>query len=148
MNHFHGPGLSKMVLVTILVHVAVILGTSIPYLLRTVVGEDSAALSKEERVEKALEEANASLQKIADTHGLSPLDIRGQWSGKPAAAPKATTESRPEPEPEDPPDTPEPEDDAKPKSAIQQELEKAVPGPGLPDVSTDIDAEDEDDLFK
>ncbi|MFT7515064.1 MAG: hypothetical protein ACI9QL_004290, partial [Candidatus Omnitrophota bacterium] len=143
MNSFHGPGLSKMMIVTIVVHVVVILGTSVPFMLKSVLGENTSELSKDERIEKAVADATSSLQKIADEHGLSPKEISDQFGtgktmkpverAKPSTEPEAPATSAQEPE--------------KPKSAIEQALEKKAPGPGLPDVSSDIE-EEEDDLFK
>ena len=139
MNTFHGPGFSKMIIVTIVVHAVVILGTSVPFLLESVLGDDSSELSKEERIENAVADATSSLQQVADEHGLSLQEVREQIS---KGATRKVAELKPVPVAE--PET-EPE---KPKSTIEQELEKKAAGPALPDVSTDIEDEEEEDLFK
>jgi len=145
METFHGPGLSKMVIITIVVHAVVILGSSVPFMLRSVMGEDRSKLSKEERIDKAMADVTGELQKIAEEHGLTAQEIREQFAkgkrSKPSAAPVADPEPEVNPEPAA---TSEPE---KPKSTIEQELEKKESGPALPDLSTDIE-EEEEDLFK
>ncbi len=145
MNAFHGPGLSKMMIVTIIVHVVVILGTSVPFMLHSVLVDDTSKLSKEERIDKAMVDVTGELQKIADEPGLRAQEI-GDLFAK-GNRPQPTTAPVVDPEMESEPETTgspmkEPE---KPKSTIEQELEKKASGPSLPDVSSDIE---EEDLFK
>jgi len=146
MDTFKGPGLSKMVIITIVVHAAVILGSSVPFLLRSVMGDNSSRLSKEERIDKAMADVTGELQKIAEEHGLTTQEIREQFAKgkrpKPAAAPVTEPEAEPDSESEAPG---EPE---KTKSAIEKELEKKELGPASPDLSADIEDEEEEDLFK
>jgi hypothetical protein len=147
MNTFHGPGFSKMIIITIVVHAVVILGTSVPFLLKSVIGDDTEKLTKEERAQKAVEDATAPLQKIADEYGLTLQEVREQISKgetRKTTSKSAAAENREAPATTEKQVTPEPEI---PKSAIEQELEKKAAGPALPDVSTDIE-EEEEDLFK
>ncbi len=143
MNHFRGRSLTSIVFFTILVHVVVIGGTSIPFLLRTFTGQKTAKLSEEERVQLAVKEATTSIQKIAETHGIRPQQISDSIAGKSPeteAAPE-TPETQPEPETTAPDPQPEPE---KPKSEIEKDLEKKAEGPTVPPIPKDEPV----DLFK
>jgi hypothetical protein len=147
MEHFQGPGLVKMVLVTVLFHVVVVLGTSVPFLKKSLMGEDVSKLTKEQRVEKALADATASLRKIATANGVNPQDISDKMGTgaaramkKDAAAPggqppaDATNNVTPEktgPEATTPPATTGETPD-KPESQIEKDLKKAVDGPKVP----------------
>lgn len=150
MEHFRGPGLVKMVLVTAVVHALVILGSSIPFLKRTLLGSDVSQLTRDERVEKAMADATASLRQIAAANGLNPQDISerlaaGRPRGTPAAAAApaatvtdegaaaATTTPAVAPSPAAAPERPE--------SRIEKDMKTAVEGPKMPD------AVDKDDIF-
>jgi uncharacterized membrane protein len=139
MRVFQGAGWGKMIAFTVVLHVVVIGGSSVPYLLRSFGGALSGERSREERIEKAVADATASLQKIAEANGVNPRELSerfGAAGGPPAAAPA------PAPKPVEPPAAPAKSDDPPPppKSAIEKELEKKTPGPALPNL--------DDDLFK
>jgi uncharacterized membrane protein len=137
MRVFQGAGWGKMIAFTVVLHVVVIGGSSVPFLLRSFGGALSGERSREERIEKAVADATASLQKIAEAHGVNPRELSerfGAAGGPPAAAPA--------PKPAEPPAAPGKSDDPPPppQSAIEKELEKKTPGPALPNL--------DDDLFK
>ena len=70
MRVFQGAGWGKMIAFTVVLHVVVIGGSSVPYLLRSFGGALSGERSREERIEKAVADATASLQKIAEAGGI------------------------------------------------------------------------------
>lgn len=139
MQHFRGRSLKSIILFTIVVHVVVIGGTSIPFILRSLTGPNTEAMSEEERVELAVKEATTALRKIAEDYDIRPQKLSDQFAGKPQAAPvreaEAPVEAGTEPAP-DPEGTADPEEE---KSAIEKELEKAEPGPELPPIEEAVD---------
>jgi len=154
MEHFQGPGLVKMVLVTVIFHVVLILGTSVSYVKTSLLGEDVSKLTKEQRVEKALADATASLRKIATANGLNPQDISDKMGGgaarvvkketlAPAGQPSvgatnAVASEKTGPEVATVPATTG-ETPAKPESQIEKDLKKAVDGPKVPPPTTTDD---------
>ena len=141
MGIFKGPGIMKMIIVTLIVHVVVMVGSSVPFLMRSVFGEDTSQMTKDERIDLAVADATAAIRKIAKEQDLSPQDISDQFASgkssspkKPAAAPKAT------PKVEDQNSDALPD---KPKSEIEKMLEIKADGPDAPPV----DLDDEDDIF-
>ena len=148
MEHFHGRSLKTIVLFTLVVHAVLLVGTSIPSIVRAAMGGDTSEMSEQERIDKAVREAKASLSEIAEQHGLKPQDLSSQFAGGKARAPRASATSKADPTPGDPatstPAEGEPATDPEdPKSAIEKELDVKADGPALPKV------EDEDeDLFK
>jgi hypothetical protein len=155
LSNFHGRSLKSIILFTLVVHAVLLLGTGGPYLWRSLFGPDSSKMSESERMDLAFKEASASMRRIAEEHGLKPQDLGNRFSNPvaaPAPAPAAVTatpaapaaaetkvDTAPAPAPEAATTTP-PEPEA-PKSAIEQELKKAVPGPAVPAI-------EDEDLFK
>lgn len=138
MHHFRGRSLKSIIIFTIIIHVVVIGGSSLPFLVRTFTGPDTEKMSEEERAELAVKEATSSLQKIADEYGIRPQKLSEQLSGKRRPA------SDSEPEPEEIASEPETvtqtsDDPEAAKSEIEKELEKAEPGPTLPPVEEAVD---------
>ena len=137
---------------TLVVHAALLLGTGGPYLWRSLFGADTSKLSESARVDLAFKEATVAMRRIAEEHGIKPQDLGSRFSNPasaPAPAPAATpgaaapaetkVDTAPTPAAETPKAAPtEPE---APKSAIEQELKKAVPGPAVPAI-------EDEDLFK
>jgi len=143
MEHFQGPGLFKMVLVTLIFHAVLVLGTSVSFLKTSLMGEDVSKLTKEQRVEKAVADATASLRKIAAVNGLNPQDISDKFSGGASRAAKKATptggvqppvETKPAPEAATAPVMPAPAstNPPAPESQIEKDLKKAVEGPKVP----------------
>ena len=142
MEAFQGRSFKSIILFTLIVHVVVLGGTSIPYLIKSIAGKSDSKLTEKERTEIAAREATSALRDIAEKHGLKPQDLSTRIAG--GAAPAAPKEEAPAPK-EDPATTP-PEETEKPKTAIEEELDVKQDGPTVPPVPTE-EATD-DDLFK
>ena len=131
--------MKSIIVFTILIHAVVLLGSSVPFLMKTVKGEDTSKLSEQDRIDKAVREAAASLREIAEEHGLNPQDLSSQFAeGKtkppasvpvPAPAPGVAPAGEGEP--------------GEPKSTVEKELDVKADGPKLPAVE-----DEEEDLFK
>ncbi|HEX5790379.1 MAG TPA: hypothetical protein VFY13_04460, partial [Luteolibacter sp.] len=153
MTHFRGRSFKSIVIFTVVLHVVIIGGSSIPWLMRTLTGQDTSKLSEDERMQLAVKEATSSLRKIAETHGLQAQQLGDRLKG--ASAPAAPPEeAQPEaPQPETPPTTtpqpgttpetpaPNPAPD-RPKSEVEKQIEKVAPGPTKPPLDP------AEDLFK
>jgi hypothetical protein len=142
MEAFRGRSFKSIILFTLIVHVVVLGGTSIPFLMKSVSGKSDSKLTEKERTEIAAREATSALRDIAEKHGLKPQDLSTRIAG--GAAPAAPKEEAPAPK-EDPATKP-PEEAEKPKTAIEEELEVKEDGPKVPPVPTE-EASD-DDLFE
>ena len=153
LGNFKGPGLLAILAVAILVHVVVIAGTSIPFLKRSLLGEHATALTKEQRMEKAMTEVTAAVQKIASANGLNPQEITDKLAPPPATAVPADTKSEKpapvvaaaaSPAAAVPAPAQEPAALAKPEkqeSKIEADLKKTAAGPKTPGVG------DKEDIF-
>jgi len=138
MENFKGKGLKPILVFTLVVHVVVILGSSIPYFFKMAFARDNSKRSETERIESAVEDATSALRKIAKKHGLNPQDISDQFGGRRPKAGKAPAETSGTDEPSEAPDgTPDRE-----KSAYETNLEAKVQGPAVPTFD-----DDEDDIF-
>ena len=156
LSSFNGRSLKSIIVFTLVVHAALLLGTGGPYLWRSLFGADTSKLSESARVDLAFKEATVAMRRIAEEHGIKPQDLGSRFSNPasapapalaatPAATPGAAApaetkvDTAPAPAAETPKAAPtEPE---APKSAIEQELKKAVPGPAVPAI-------EDEDLFK
>jgi len=139
MDQFKGKGIKPILMFTLAVHVVVILGSSIPFFIRSAMSAGSSKRTEAERVESAVEDATAALRKIAKKHGLNPQDISDQFSGGRRARPAAGGET-PETEPvsgDEPETIPERE-----KSAYETNLEAKAEGPTVPTFE-----DEKDDIF-
>jgi transposase-like protein len=132
MEPFQGRSLKSILVFTVIVHLVVLVGASIPFLMKSVSGEEQSTGNEKERVEDAVREATASIREIAERHGLKPQDLGDQFA---SGAPKAPVDKAPVKE-----DVSEPEE---PKSAIEKELETKEAGPELPTFG-----DEKEDLFK
>ncbi len=134
MQRFRGRSLKSMLVFTIVAHAVLILGTSLPGIVRSMASGDES-MSEEQRADVAVKEATASLREIAERHGMTTQDLSARFAN-PAARPAPTTPSAT-------PDTAAvaPEE---PKSAIEQELETAAEGPTVPPIPETA----EEDLFE
>jgi len=138
MTRFQGRGLKSIIIFTIVAHVVVLLGSSVPYLVKSVFGASRANMSKDERIKAAVQEATASIRKIAADYELNPQEVSDQFSGA-GSRTAAVSESATTPEPENTTNEPvaevEPE---RPKSAIEQAIEVKATGPDKPAIEDDI----------
>lgn len=133
MDKFRGPGLMKMVVVTVVVHVVVILVSSLGYLKK----KDTSKMSRDQRIAAAVEDASVIIKQLAEEHGLNPQDISDQF-----ASGGSRTAKQAAPETAEVKEVPAEagqsgESSEQPKSAIEKELEKAVKGPEMPAVGKD-----------
>lgn len=147
MEHFRGCSLKSIILFTVVLHILVLGGSSIPFLLEEVLGPDTSAMEKEERIENAMREATNSLREIAEEYDLKPQDISDQFgSGSVPGTPPQDKEGVPENAAEASQQTTQKEtgeskagngeDD--PKSAMEKKLEIKKEGPDMPAVDDDI----------
>ncbi|BCX46280.1 hypothetical protein HAHE_01880 [Haloferula helveola] len=143
LKGFEGRSMKSIIVFTVIVHVILLAGTSIPFLLKSVSGGATAELTEAERMDKAVREAQAALRDIAGEHGVKAQDLSSRFADgapKPVSAPGSTDAEGGGAAPVDTPPTEEPDE---PKSAIEEEIEKVEPGPELPSVE-----DEEEDLFK
>jgi hypothetical protein len=152
LESFRGRSFKSIILFTLIAHLVVLVGSSIPYFVKSVSGKTDSTLSEQERLEVAAREATTTLRDIASKHGLKPQDLSARLAGNsPAAAAKETTTTTPPPAEEKPatpatePSTPTTEEE-KPKTAIEEEMEVKKDGPTVPPVPGE-EADDED-LFR
>lgn len=142
LESFRGRSFKSIILFTIVVHLVIVIGSSVPYLIRSASGKSDSKLTEQERTEIAAREVTAALRDIATKHGLKPQDLSTRIAG--GAAPAAQKEEAPAPKEE--PAAPAPEETEKPKTAIEEELDVKQDGPTVPPVPTE-EATD-DDLFE
>jgi hypothetical protein len=145
LDTFRGSSLKTVIVVTIIVHIVVVLGSSVPYLMKTLSAGDTTKLSEQERLDIAAKEATSAMRDIAVKHGISPEDLGNRFA--PRAAIPAAKETTPEPADKTPettaPEGTAPEDAPKPDSTIEKEIKVKQDGPTLPGLDTE-----KDDLFK
>lgn len=140
LERFKGRGILSIALFSIIVHVVVLVGASVPFLMKTFRGTDTSKMSDKERLDVAIREATDSLRDIARAHGLNPQDLSNQFGGSAPRPAKAQPEA-PKPDvPKTATPTVEPE---KPKSTLEKELEVKAQGPTEPKLDPE-----KDDLFK
>lgn len=145
MSAFRGRGLATILLFTLVVHVVVLGGSSVPFLWRSIFGEDTSELGEAERIKAAVEEATPVLREIAEKHGLNPQQLSSQFAGGGSRAAKvaesSSAESAAQPAGAAEPLESSPQEPEKPKSALEKELDVKLEGPKQPSL------EDEKDIF-
>jgi hypothetical protein len=139
LESFRGSNLKTIIVFTLIVHAVVLLGSSVPYLWKTVAGGDSSKLGEKERMEIAEREAASSLREIASKHGVKPEELSSRFAGAVPATAKVDTKETAAPAPE----AEIPAADEAPKSAIEKELNTKEAGPALPAIE-----DEKEDLFK
>jgi hypothetical protein len=138
MKHFQGSSLKSIIIFTLIVHAVLLAVTSAPYLYKKIVGEDPSGKTEKEKMELAVKEAKDALGEIADKYGMTRQDLSSRFvSGAPKAPKTPKTDSDSKGSQDDPGTDPE-----KPKSAIEEELNKKATGPALPK------PEDDENLFE
>lgn len=139
MDNFKGPGLVRMIMLTVIVHVLVMTLTSIPFLKKSIMGTDTSKMTREEKIAQAVTDATSALRKIAAEHGVNPQDISDQFTSAGSRTEKqAVLETAVKKEPAGDTAKKEPAPD-KPQSAVEKELEKAAEGPKMPAVGGNDD---------
>ena len=141
MERFHGRGMMSIAIFSLIVHAAVLLGSSVPFIVKEFLGSSTADMKEDERLDIAVREATASLKAIAEEHGLNPQDLSNRFSrgSKRTVAPPVDIE---------PAETDEntkagADAPAREKSEYEKNLEQKAEGPALPAVG-----DEEEDLFK
>lgn len=151
LQSFRGRSFKSIILFTVIAHIVIIGGTSVPYFLKTFADKSSQKLTEEQRTEIAAREATEALRAIAEKNGIKPQDLSARIAGGagPKAAPAEETEKpeavseTPASETTDPATTPETAEPEKPKSEIEKELDVKQEGPTVPDIKVE-EATDED----
>ena len=139
LDTFKGSSLKMIIIVTVIVHVVLLFGTSLPSLLMGKSGGNVEDMSESERMEKAVEEANKSIKELAEEWQVKPQDLSAELG---IGAPRPTSpKAAPAPSPVAGGPSENPEES---KSSIEKEMEKVEKGPAVPAVPED----DEEDLFK
>jgi hypothetical protein len=141
LESFRGNSMKSIIVFTVIVHLVVLIGTSIPYFLQSSAKKSAATLGEKERLELAAGEATKALREIAQKHGLNPQDLSARIAGgatpaAPAPAPAAADKVETPPTPAA---TTAPE---APASEIEGKLQEKKSGPELPPV------EEEENLFE
>lgn len=129
MDNFKGPKLVALAILTVVVHIVLIFGTSFPYILGKF--KDTSEMPKEEKIKLAVEEATIELREIAEKYELNPQEISDQFASGGSRTKKAVEDADEGDAPAEKPDEPA-EDPEKPKSAIEMKIEEKKEGPKVP----------------
>ena len=122
-----------------IVHVVVITLFSLGYLTRTIFGEATKELTKEQQLDAAVREGTIALREIAERYdNVTVQELTDQFT---SGAKKAATTTTVEPDLDD--TSPAEDETEEPLSDIEKKLQEKEKGPAVPDLS----AEGEDDLF-
>ena len=147
LESFRGRSFKSVILFTVIIHVVIVGGTSIPYLMEKIIGKSGSKLNEKDRIELAAREATEALHEISTKHGIKPQDLSTRIAG--GAAPKAPVEKEekaPDTKEESAtPETPPTVEPEKPKSEIEKELEVKQEGPKVPEIK--VEEATEEDLF-
>lgn len=145
LDTFRGSSLKAIIVFTIIVHIVVVLGSSVPYLMKTFAGGDTSKLSEQERLDLAFNEATSAMREIATKHGISPEDLGNRFAPRTTVPDAKETTAKPEettPEATTP-ETASPDEAPKPESAIEKQINIKQDGPAVPTLDTE-----KEDLFK
>ncbi|MFM2171427.1 MAG: hypothetical protein RI957_1656 [Verrucomicrobiota bacterium] len=157
---FRGRSFKAIILFTVVAHLVVIGGTSIPYFIKSMSSSADPKLTEQERLDLAAREATSLLRDVASKHGLNPQDLSTHLTGgaTPVApkenAPTAATDAQTDKEKTGAKETTPAVDTEKPatggaektKSALEQEIEVKKAGPSVPPVPTEESTDE--DLFR
>lgn len=139
MESFRGRSLKSIILFTVVIHAVLLLGTSVPFLIKAITGKDTEELSEQERMKLAMKDAKSSLEEIAEEYGLNARDLsQGFNEGRP------TTSKKPDdgaPKPTEAKEGAPTEQEL--DSPLKEEIRVKKDGPTLPKVG-----DDDEDLFK
>ena len=138
MESFKGHGLKTIILFTVIVHVVVIGGSSIPYFIEKMGGGSAAEGKVAERLEAATREAKSAIQEIVKAEEVSDR-FTGSKPAKaaPSKAQSPSENTKPDSESKNSPESGEPE------SEIEKEIKIKEDGPKLPGIGGEAE-----DLFK
>lgn len=89
LSDFKGSSVSKIVVFTVILHVIILGGSSIPWLISEFV-QNPIELEKGEREKLALTDATMAIKDIAEKYGLEPADITNKFSKSGSRADKVS----------------------------------------------------------
>ncbi len=140
MSDFRGRPIIIILAFTVVVHLLLVGVFSIGYLKKEILGEGTAAMSEEQRLDAAVLEATKAFRDIAERHDVSPQELSSRFADTKLRPP---SKGDPNPAKKNPPvvDEPAPKE---PGSPIEQKLNEKAVGPDLPDLAPE---DEEDDLF-
>ena len=146
MSDFRSKGLLRIIIFTFVIHGVVLLGSSVPWMYDSLFSSVDENASEEERIKEAVREATGSLKDIAEKYGIHPEELSSQFSKKDKkGSVRVTSQERTNSSISGNADQPQSKDEEnKPKSSIEKEIEIKANGPELPS----IPKEKEEDLFK
>jgi len=146
MQDFRSKGILRIIIFTFVIHGVVLLGSSVPWMYDSLFSSVDENASEEERIKEAVREATGSLKDIAEKYGIHPEELSSQFSkkDKKGSAPVTSQERTTGSTSGNTDQSQSKDDEDKPKSSIQKELEIKAKGPELPS----IPKEKEEDLFK
>jgi len=142
MGDFRVRPIFGLVSVALLAHVLLIGVFSVGYLKNQLLGDDTASMTKEQRIDSAVREATTALREIAERHNMNPQEFSSRFGDQSThrAKPGEPTTSQPASNVVTGP----PAASGEPNSPIEKALGKKKTGPQLPPIKPDED----DDLFK
>jgi len=138
MKTFEGRSLKSIIIFTVVIHAILLIGTSVPYLMGAVTGEDTSEMSEDERLTAAAKEATAAIREIAERNGVKPQELSSRFADGAPRAPEAAPENEAA---EAALEDTNPDETMESESLIEQEIKKVEEGPELPPI-------EEEDLFK
>jgi hypothetical protein len=151
LEAFRGRSFKSIIVFTLIVHLVVIGGSSVPYFIESFGAKADSKLSEKERTDQATREATTAIREIATKYGIKPQDLSTNLAGgapKAAASEETTTPATPETPPATgtQPEGDQPAEEEKPQSAIEKELEVKADGPTVPPIP--VEEASEEDLFR
>lgn len=144
MTDFKPKGIIIIAIFTIIVHVLLLGGTSINFLMDKFITKPKE-LPEEKRKSLALDAATRAINEIAEKYDLTSSDVTSQFSDTGSRADKVTSkgedkkgpEKKPEKKTEEKPEK-KPEEKPKEKSELEQKFEKKEEGPDEFDFKDDF----------
>lgn len=139
MERFQGSGLKTIILFTLVVHIVVIGGSSVPYVMKKVFGAKAAEMTQEERIKAAVQEATVAIRDIAADYGLNPQEVSDQFSGGGSRTQTVQAETEPaDTVANNDADPGTPAETEREKSDYEKDLEVKAEGPAMPKLEDDI----------
>lgn len=143
LSHFKGGGLLKIALFTIFAHIVILGGSSVPFLMETVLGDDTESMDKETKMENAVREATTELRDIAEKYDLRVQNLSSQFAkGAESKRPKPSQTDEEETEPTEKPADDDAEakneSEEREKSTIEKQMEVKEDGPAMPSMDEDL----------
>jgi len=138
MRDFRGHKLLLLVVVAIVVHAVLFLGSSLGFIRKELFGTDTSEMSKEDRVKVALGEATSALGEIVERHNLTVDDLTERFASAGSRASQVQSDvgtadggsaDKPEDAPAETPAAAPPQPDV---TEFEKNLPQATVGPDSP----------------